>query len=60
MQIRTWHGRGSWTGDPNSKVFVASWLESEMWVNPILLLVGVTTLILAVAAFMLYPRMAGR
>jgi hypothetical protein len=31
-----------------------------MWVNPILLLVGVTTLILAVAAFMLYPRMAGR
>lgn len=48
VQIRTWHERGSWTGDPDNKVFLASWLASEMWVNVGLLLVGGTTLILAV------------
>ncbi len=42
-----------------NKVFIASWLESEMWINPWLLLVGVTTGILAVAIFVTYPRLAG-
>jgi hypothetical protein len=60
IQIRTWHGRGSWTGDPRNKVFVASWLASEMWINPWLLLVGVTTMILAVVTFFMYPRLAKR
>ena len=60
IQIRTWHGRGSWTGDPANKVFIASWLESEMWINPWLLLIGVTTGILAVVTFVTYPRLAQR
>ena len=60
VQIRTWHGRGSWTGDPRNKVFVASWLASEMWINPWLLLVGVATMILAVVIFFVYPRLADR
>ena len=60
VQIRSWHGRGSWTGDPSNKVFVASWLESEMWINPWLLLVGFTTEILAVVTFFMYSRLADR
>jgi hypothetical protein len=60
VQIRTWHGRGSWTGEPSNKVFVAGWLASEMWINPWLLLVGVTTVVLAVVTFVLYPRLADR
>jgi hypothetical protein len=60
VQIRTWHGRGSWTGDPVNKTFIASWLASEMWVNVDLLLVGGTTLIFAVVLYMLYPRLAKR
>lgn len=60
VQIRTWHGRGSWTGDPSDKVFVASWLASELWINPWLLLVGVTTMVLAAVTFVLYPRLADR
>jgi hypothetical protein len=60
VQIRTWHGRGSWTGDPDNKRFVASWLASEMWVNPGLLLVGGATLVLAVVFYLLYPRPAKR
>ena len=60
IQIRTWHGRGSWTADPANKVFVGSWLESEMWINPLLLLIGVTTGLLAVATFFTYPRLAER
>jgi hypothetical protein len=60
IQIRTWHGRGSWTADPANKVFVASWLESEMWINPWLLLIGVTTGILAGVTFFTYPRLAER
>jgi hypothetical protein len=60
VQIRTWHGRGSWTGDPENKRFVASWLASEMWVNVGLLLVGATTLLLAVVLYVLYPRLAKR
>jgi hypothetical protein len=60
VQIRTWHGRGSWTGNPENKAFVASWLASEMWVNPGLLLVGGVTLILAVVFYLLSPRPAKR
>lgn len=58
VQIRTWYGRGSWTRAPRNKVFAASWLASEMWVDPRLLLAGVTTLILAAGGFFLYPRFA--
>jgi hypothetical protein len=60
VQIRTWHGRGSWTGVSDNKRFVASWLASEMWVNLGLLLVGGTTLVLAVVLYLLYPRLAKR
>ena len=60
VQIRTWHGRGSWTGVPDNKRFVASWLASEMWVNLGLLLVGGTTLILAIVFYLLYPRLLGK
>jgi hypothetical protein len=60
VQIRTWHGRGSWTGAPDNKRFVASWLASEMWVNLGLLLVGGTTLVLAVVLYLLYPRLSKR
>jgi len=60
VQIRTRHGRGSWTGVPDNKRFVASWLASEMWVNLGLLLLGGTTLVLAVALYLLYPRLAKR
>jgi hypothetical protein len=45
---------------PRNKVFVASWLASEMWINPWLLLVGVTTMILAIVTFFTYPRLAKR
>jgi hypothetical protein len=49
----------SCSGDPcKGKIFVAGWLESEMWVNPWFLLAGVSTLIVAVAAFFVYPRVA--
>ena len=47
VQIRTWHGRGSWTGDPAGKRLLASWQASEMWVNPFLLALGATILVLA-------------
>jgi disulfide bond formation protein DsbB len=62
VQIRTWHGRGSWAaGDaPSSKVLVATWQASEMWVDPRLLLIGVSTLVLAVVVFFIYPRLAHR
>ena len=56
VQIRTWHGRGSWTGDPDNKRFIASWLASELWVNFGLLLVGGMTLILAAVLFLITER----
>jgi hypothetical protein len=34
IELRTWHGRGTWTGDPKGKVLIASWLASELWLNP--------------------------
>ncbi len=60
VQVRTWHGRGSWSGDPDKKVLVSTWLASEMWVNPWLLMAGVTTVILAVVSVLMYPRLADR
>ena len=60
VQIRTWHGRGSWTSDPEHKVFFASWLASEMWIDLRLLLVGGVTLVVAVVFFLLAPRLAER
>ena len=60
VQVRTWHGRGSWTGDPAHKVLVATWLESEMWINPWLLLAGAMTMIFAVVTLFTYPRLADR
>ena len=62
VQIRTWHPgqRRAWPDFLHNEVFVASWLESEMWVDPWLLLAGVTTIILAVVTFFMYPRLAAR
>jgi hypothetical protein len=60
VQIRTWHGPGSWTGDPSHKIFFASWPASEMWVDLRLLLVGGLTLLSALAFFLLSPRFAKR
>jgi hypothetical protein len=56
VQIRTWHGRGSWTGDPPHRIFFASWLASEMWIDLRLLCAGGLTLVFAVVGFLLYPR----
>ncbi|MEO8477262.1 MAG: hypothetical protein ABI572_09450 [Actinomycetota bacterium] len=60
VQIRTWHGRGSWPagGIPRNKVLVATWMASEMWVDPRSLLIGVAALVIAVAVFFAYPRLA--
>jgi len=60
VQVRTWHGRGSWAGHPNNRIFVASWLASEMWIDPWLLLVGITTLIFAVVIFFMTRRPTDR
>jgi hypothetical protein len=56
IQLRTWHGRGSWVGEPSHKVLIATWLASELWIDPVLLLIGITTLIVAVVLFVLAPR----
>ena len=56
VQIRTWHGRGSWTSDPQHKIFFASWLASEMWIDLRVLLLGGITLIFAVVYFLHSPR----
>jgi hypothetical protein len=58
IQIRTWHGRGSWTGDPEHKIFFASWLASEMWIDLRWLLAGGLTLVFAVVCFLIYPQRA--
>jgi len=44
FELRTWHGRGTWTGDPKGKVLIASWLASELWLNLLLLAVGLVAL----------------
>jgi hypothetical protein len=49
------------SGDPcRGKIFVAGWLESELWVNPWLVLAGVSTLVVAVVTFFMYPRWTER
>jgi LPXTG-motif cell wall-anchored protein len=48
FELRTWHGRGSWTGDPKGKVLIASWLASELWLNPWLLVLGLAALVTAI------------
>jgi len=48
FELRTWHGRGTWTGDPKGKILIASWLASELWLDPWLLLVGSAALVIAV------------
>jgi len=39
--------------DPGGKVFVASWLESELWVNPWLIGVGLLGLLVAILLLVL-------
>jgi hypothetical protein len=47
FELRTWHGRGTWTGDPKGKFLIASWLASELWLNPWLLIAGLVSLAVA-------------
>ncbi len=60
VQIRTWHGRGSWpVGDvPSHKVLVSTWMASEMWVDPRSLFIGMAAFVMAVVVFFAYPRLA--
>lgn len=51
FELRTWHGRGTWTGDPKDKILIASWLASEVWLNPWLLVTGLVALGVALALF---------
>ena len=51
FELRTWHGRGSWTSDPKGKILLATWLASELWLNPWLFLLGVIATSFAVALF---------
>jgi hypothetical protein len=44
FELRTWHGRGTWTADPMSKFLIASWLGSELWLNPWLLIASLVAL----------------
>jgi len=56
FELRTWHGRGTWTGDPKGKVLLATWLASELWLNPWLLCVAMAFLVVAVVWFLLGRR----
>ena len=59
VEVRTWHGRGSWTTDPENKRLWETWLASEMWVNAPLLFAGGMTLVLSVIlAFAMRARAA--
>lgn len=58
VQIRTWHGRGSWAEDPSDRLLAATWLATEIWVHPWLLLVGIATVIAAVVSFVRRPDAA--
>ena len=51
VQVRTWHGRGSWTGEPEHKRLVAAWLASELWIDPVVLAADLTMLVLALVPF---------
>jgi hypothetical protein len=56
VQIRTWHGRGSWAEDPSDRLLAATWLATEIWVHPWLLLVGVAAVVAAVVSFVRHRR----
>jgi hypothetical protein len=43
--------------DPRSKVFVAGWLDTELWLNPWMVGLGVLLLVAAVILFVAYPRL---
>lgn len=51
FELRTWHGRGTWTGDPKGKILIASWLASEVWLNPWSSAVGLVAVGVAIALF---------
>jgi len=42
--------------DPGGKLFVASWLESELWVNPWLIGIGLAGLLTSILLLALRPR----
>jgi hypothetical protein len=42
--------------DPGGKLFIAAWLESELWVNPWLIGIGVIGLVAAILVLVLGPR----
>jgi hypothetical protein len=44
--------------DPRGKIFVASWIETELWVNPWLLALGVLMVATAVTLFAIHRRPA--
>jgi hypothetical protein len=46
--------------DPTGKEFVAGWLETELWMNPWLVGLGMFLLVAAVVFFVAYPRLRGR
>jgi hypothetical protein len=42
--------------DPGGKLFVAAWLDSELWVNPWLVGAGLIGVVAAVLLFAVSPR----
>ena len=46
--------------DPSGKVFVAGWLETELWMNLRLVGLGILLLVAAVVYFAAYPRWSRR
>jgi hypothetical protein len=44
------------SGDPNNKVFVASWIETQLWMNPWLVAIGGLMLATAVLLLLVSPR----
>ena len=42
--------------DPSGKLFLASWLESELWVNPWLIAVGLAGLVAALLVLVFGKR----
>jgi hypothetical protein len=47
---------GTWTTDPKSKILIATWLASELWLNPWLFLVGIVAIGIGVALFVVGRR----
>ena len=52
FELRTWHGRGSWSGDPKGKILIAAWLASELWLDPWLLAGGLVVLVTGLVLFL--------